>query len=614
MGHIILRLFSHRIITIILTCNITIIINYIININQTNESMKKIFTLLFALIGLTSAVSAATVDDLQVIKHSMVINFADVTNNGQAKPGKGNLFASGYVLDVTGGSVATNKGESNPSAYVSADGTIDFTVNYAEYGVVKNTFRLKNAQDVIAMKVTAGSKIHFLGQVHASRYPKVSLKADMSDAFTLTVNTTSVDGYSQWVADDDYTIYVGSEGGDWYLGYIIIEANEAPGTPSVTLGAQTYENGLWFREVTCKPALAEGMPTLCTYTTDGTEPTAASPVYTAPIRIYKDCEVKFQAFMDMGDGAAYEGADLADASNNAVVEFSFNAPAIQAEGPNVTIVTEYENATNMVEIGAGAGYEAGSEFILEESATVSAYTVIKNGDYCNFESKKVIQDVYVLDAIAESTTIAVTAGEVVKDEEASATSTNGDVFVVENGAISADKKHFFVKNLEFAVVNGDNAKYQVPAGQEIYIKMNNTNISFLVADSVNVKVVFAKNSCKTLNPTNDESVTTDRKVYVNVDGTNYGNDDITAGDVENLDGYANTVEFGLASGIHTFKKYSGTGNILISTIEITPVVGEDGIQQVTANAAAKTIKAIENGQLVIKSAKGTFSVAGAQLK
>ncbi len=42
--------------------------------------------------------------------------------------------------------------------------------------------------------------------------------------------------------------------------------------------------------------------------------------------------------------------------------------------------------------------------------------------------------------------------------------------------------------------------------------------------------------------------------------------------------------------------------------------GSTAIKNVNAASSAKTVKAIENGQLVIKSAKGTFNAAGAQMK
>ena len=239
--------------------------------------MKKLFTLICALVGLASSVNAATIDDVAVCKHSYVLVMDQVTNNATAKPGKGNLFGDGFFLDVTGGKVG-KKG----SWDLSSENAISIlgTDAYAEYGNHLNSFRLKNAQDVIAMKVTGGSKVIILGQVH-TRYPKIATNATLTENVQKnTTNTVAENGYFSWVAPDDMTIYIGSEGGDYYISYIIVEANEAPGTPSVKVGNQTYENGLWYREVTCKPNTyqTEGSPvtfgTVVTYTTDGTTPTA----------------------------------------------------------------------------------------------------------------------------------------------------------------------------------------------------------------------------------------------------------------------------------------------------------------------------------------------------
>jgi hypothetical protein len=103
--------------------------------------------------------------------------------------------------------------------------------------------------------------------------------------------------------------------------------------------------------------------------------------------------------------------------------------------------------------------------------------------------------------------------------------------------------------------------------------MSNTNITFSVdaGDKVNVKVICSKNSCKNLDADDaeDGSPVNDRKCYVNVSGTNYGGEDLKL----NPDG--NVIEFELegaeGGSIFTFQKYSGTGDILISSIEITPI-------------------------------------------
>jgi hypothetical protein len=286
------------------------------------------------------------------------------------------------------------------------------------------------------------------------------------------------------------------------------------------------------------------------------------------------------------------------------VEFSFDAPAIAVNGADVTFSSKYENATNYYSLNGGE--EAASDAVtLDESATVKAYSVISNGSYGSFTSKSVSQDVYVLNAINEAKIIKITAGEVVVDEEATQAATDGKtVYKVENGAISADKADFFVKNLEFGVVKDE--QYQID-GNEAYIKMNSTNISFKVAagDKVNVKVVCSKNSCKNIDADDaaaDKQVngnTPDRSCYVNVSGTNYCAKDDEGKEVCDMKLHpdsANVIEFTLEAGeadkVFTFQKYSGTGNILINSIEITPasdvvmgdVNGDKNVTMADANA------------------------------
>lgn len=568
--------------------------------------MKKLFTLVCALMGMTASVNAATIDDVAVCKHSYVLVADEWNNNGTARPGKGNLFGDGFFLDVTGGSVATNKGKVN-LAEEGNNGlvTAEVAAKYAEYGEHFNSLRLKNAQDVIAMKVTAQSKlIIFYNDNGGERYPKFARDAKITDVISKGEITKGENKMAriEWTAPDDMTVYIGSEGGDMFLSYIIVEANEAPGTPSVKVGPQNFENGLYFREVTCTPrqydAFGDGsflMDTYVTYTLDGTMPTVESPRYTEPIKCYKDMTVKFQAFTEAG---ICEGAD-----NEGIVSFSFNAPTITVDGANVTISSEYEGAKNYYTVGEGAETE-GNSITLTESATVSAYSVIANGSYATFTTKSTSKDAYVLNPIKEKKTITV-SGNAVVDEEATAGST-GTIYKVENGAITADKMDFFVKNLEFAAVAGEAAKYQVPEGQEAYIKMNATNITFMVAegDSVDVVVTCSKNSCKTLNEENDESVTTDRKCYVNVSGSTYGTDDITADN-------GHIIKFGLNAGTYTFQKYSGTGNILISSIEFIPVVGtgissavaaDNNVNAPAYNLAGQKVDASYKG-IVIKNGK-----------
>jgi hypothetical protein len=577
-----------------------------------------------------AANAAATVDDIALLKHSYVLVMDDVTNNGSAKPGKGNLFGDNHFLDVTGGSVATNKGSVDLS---SVDGTIvteEIAAKYGEYGSHLNSFRLKDQQDYIAMKVTAGSKIIiFYENNKAARYPLFSNTTDKPKDNKLSNQPTPVTavignkgiGKIEYTASDDMTLVVCAEN-QIFLSYIIIEAKEAPGTPTVKVGNQSYENGLWFKEVTCKanPMKEEGsteeIPTIVTYTTDGSAPTASSPKYKEPIKCYSNQTVKFQAYMDlMGTGEITDEDICGGADNEGNVNFSFDAPTITADGATFTITTPYaeQGGSNFYTLNGGEE-KAGNGETLTESATVVAYTKIVNGAHATFTTKSASKDVYALQPIKATKTITVTAGTAVVDEEATAASTTGTVYKIEGGEISADKADFFVKNLTFAALaNADAAKapYQVPAGQEAYIQMSNTNITFEVAegDSVDVVVTCSKNACKNIAAADaeDGSQVNDRKCYINVDGTNYCAKDAEGNETSDLKLYpetANIVKFGLKAGIHTFQKYSGTGNILVSSIEITPVEAT-GIQNVK-NAAQAQDGAIYNlaGQKVDAAYKG----------
>lgn len=488
-------------------------------------------------VGLIVDDKVGTIDDVSVCNHSYVLVFDDWDGAGTAKPGKGKLFGDGYFLDVTGGTVATNKQAIDLSDEGYCDG--EYT-KYAEYGKHLNSWRLKNAQDVIAMKVTQGSKIIILGQKHASRYPKIALNAALTEGVqTASKNTVSENGRFEWVADNDYTIYIGSEGGDYYVSYLIVEAYEAEGTPSVKVSDLKFENGLYFYEVTAEPAQAYGMDTEVYYTTDGTDPTPQSTKYTEPIKCYKNGTIKFQAVL--------MGALVPDAVNEANVDFRFDAPTITAEGANVTIASAYENATNKYSLNAGDTIE-GNSVTLTESATVLAYTEIKNGSYATFKTNSATKDVYILDPIKKKQTVSVNYSSIDFLDDMG-------VYVVNGGKVNADNNYFFVKDAEFAAVM--EGVYQVN-GEQAYLKMNKTNVTFNVAegDSVWVKVVCSKNSCKDLE--------NDPRCYVRVDSVNYGHEDVTAAN-------GNIIEFGLGSGYHTFKKYPSTGNILISSITITPI-------------------------------------------
>ena len=581
--------------------------------------MKKIFTLALALLGFASTVNAASVDDLVPLKHSYVLVADDYTNNGTGSRTKGALFGDNHFLDVTGGSVATNKGSIDLSV---ADGVLvteEIAAKYGEYGKHLNSLRLKIKQDVIALKVTAQSKLIIFYQDNNKddRYPVFSTTADLTGRLkdgTISERCSGADGQPaanlrriEWTADDDYTLYIGDNNGDMFLSYIIVEANEAEGTPSVKVGEQQYADGLWFKEVTCKPAEAFGFPTDVYYTTDGTEPTATSTKYTSPIKCYQDMTVKFQAFIG--------GNAVPDANNEANVNFQFDAPTITAEGNAVTITSPYEGAKNYVTLdGDLENAEEKSELTLSESASLTAFSKIVNGTYTTFTTKTTSKDVYVLNPIKEKKIVTVTDGEVVVDEEATAQDPNGEtIYMVKNGVISADKMDFFVKDLAYAVIK--DAAYQINS-KEMYIKMSTTNITFQVAegDSVTVKVICSKNSCKNLDAEDaaedklDNGCTPDRQCYVNVSGTNYCLTDADGNHTNDLKLYpeANEFEFGLPAGTWTFQKYSGTGNIMISSIEIAPAAAsaEDDPE---IQAPEGWTKGISNGNLAGEDVKNYWS-------
>ena len=596
--------------------------------------MKKIFTLICALVGIVASGFAQTVADLEVCKHSYVLVGDDVTNNGTEKIAKNSLFGDGYFFTPTGHDKANNK-KSFDLAEKNEDETYKwFNGKYAEYGSHLNSLRLKNAQDVFAVKLTAKSKIIicFNGQSKvgtAARYPKFATDAKLENALNEkpteasgTVGISTV----EYTAPDDMTLYVGSWNGDIYVSYIIVEANEAPGTPSVKVGPQTYENGLWFREVTVKPAMVseegseEQFPSIVTYTTDGSAPDANSEVVPSdPIKVYKDQTLKFQAFMDLGTGLPDVEGFLSGAENEAVVSFSFDAPTITADKGNVTVTTPYAAQGGANVITYGDEIINGDNATLTESAVVSAKTVINNGTYGTFDSKSASIDALILTPITEKQEIKPIAGEVVLDEEATSGSTDGKTYYkVENGKHNADPKYIFFKKPVFGAVTADNAKYQVPEGQEVYLQMKDNDIAiyFETAQKSLVTITASKNSCKNIDKPEDAK----NLIFgVKMDDTDQQVADITA-DHEFVNGDAtetlsgNVLKFFVEAGTHKITRYTGTGNIFLSSIVIEPAGTNTGINDIEANSTVKVKKVIENGQIVIVKGNNKYNVAGAQIK
>ncbi len=507
---------------------------------------------------------------------------------------------------MTGGSVSTGKGTVDLS-----DATTwgeDIATKYGSYGAHLNSFRLKNAQDVIALKVADNTKLIFFEHCNSKagtsfRCPKIATNEDLTEGIVNDAPTaddnpdgTSIVKYEVTIANAG-TYYIGSYNGDTYFSYLIVEADEPDGTPSITIGDQQYDESAkaYYREVTCTPDTdVEGMSTVVTYTTDGTTPTAESNYYYEPIKVYGDQMLKFQAYLDaMGDGTLDEAFIIEGAENEASVTLSFDAPTISNDGASVTLSSAYDGlvpVTYYYTLNDGEATQ-GSAVTLTESATVAAYMVINNNGN-EYTSATSSSDIYLLDPITEEKVLTVGGGDVVYDEETAA-------YTVENGTITADSNYFFIKNATFAAVTDE--QYQIN-GQNVYIQMSNTNITFMITDSAHVKVVTSLNSCKSI------AADGDHKNYVNVGGTTYGNDDVTA---EN----GNIIEFDLSAGTYTFQKYSGTGNILIYSITITPSA-TTGVSAVAAEETATTgvIKVVKDGQIVIEKGGKQYNAVGAQIK
>ncbi len=218
-----------------------------------NNMRNKILSLLVLLVTAASGAWAATVDDIKVCNNSYVLVFDNWCGNGTAKPGAGSLFGDGYFLDVTGGSVATNKGTVNLSVVSQADDNHVTQAIADKYGAAYpddhfNSWRLKNTQDRIAMKVVAGSKLIFFLQGNNktgtdARIPKISANSDLSNALNdapdASFPKTDAGFRYEWTAEDDGLIYIGSYNTDIFLSYLIVVVPGSGSSVDVTTNAET---------------------------------------------------------------------------------------------------------------------------------------------------------------------------------------------------------------------------------------------------------------------------------------------------------------------------------------------------------------------------------------
>ena len=173
----------------------------------------------------------------------------------------GTLFGNDFFLDVTGGSVSTGKGSidlSNSSTYTAINGAdVDYlSATYSTYGSQLNSLRLKNAQDVIALKPVAGSVIYLFGQGNnktgaEARIPKFATDAALSSALNATPGAdhpaSGTYVYKFEVPegfDGEQPLYIGSYNGDAFFSYIIVELPPVESLYEVTASASPVEGGL----------------------------------------------------------------------------------------------------------------------------------------------------------------------------------------------------------------------------------------------------------------------------------------------------------------------------------------------------------------------------------
>ena len=206
---------------------------------QIYYNFKKLYTALFALFGITMWVKASTVDDIKPITATYVMTFDNHTANGTASVAAKALMGD-YFLSVTGNSNATNKGEidiADASTYTAINGADvnALSSTYTVYGKHYNSLRLKNNQNVIALKPLTGSTIYVFGYGNnktgvEARIPcfatDASLTSTLNNAPTADNPKTGNYVYKFEVPegfDGSQTLYIGSYNGDAFFSFIIVE-------------------------------------------------------------------------------------------------------------------------------------------------------------------------------------------------------------------------------------------------------------------------------------------------------------------------------------------------------------------------------------------------------
>ena len=250
--------------------------------------------------------------ELATIETDYVLVCDEYTGNGTGSRSKGSLFGDNHFLDVTGGTVSAAKGQVDLSVVDTLGENLsplyvtDYIVSkYGQYKKHYNSLRLKNAQDVISMKVKANTRLMFFIQGNnksgtEARIPCISKSADLSDPLNdapTADNPTTVSGYRyDFVVPEDMQIYVGSYNGDIFVSYIIAEVNSnVTYKPTFSLNGNSLSMHCFTGEASIY------------YTTDGSTPTRESTLYTGPITMTQNCTVKAIAVAD-----GYEDSEVAE--------------------------------------------------------------------------------------------------------------------------------------------------------------------------------------------------------------------------------------------------------------------------------------------------------------
>ena len=174
--------------------------------------MKRLFSLMFVMLAIMIPVNLWAQDtaELTTIETNYVLICDEYTENGTGSRSQGSLFGDNHFLDVTGQAVSASKGQVDLSVVDTLGENLsplyvtDYIVsNYGQYGKHYNSLRLKNAQDVISMKVKADTRLMFFIEGNkksgtVARIPKISKSADLSDPLNdapTEDNPATVSGY-----------------------------------------------------------------------------------------------------------------------------------------------------------------------------------------------------------------------------------------------------------------------------------------------------------------------------------------------------------------------------------------------------------------------------------